>query len=243
MIRVVLVDDQTLVRQGIASLLALTPDIRVVAEAADGPAGLRLIAEQRPDVVLLDVRMPGLSGIDVLRALHGSDGPDGARPATLLLTTFDDDAVALEGIRAGARGFLLKDVTLEQLAQAVRTLATGGSLIQPVVVERVLRNRPAPATDFDRLDQPDPLTPRESEVLRLMAAGYSNKEIAEALGTAEGTVKNHTSNILSKLGVRDRTRAVLARPGARLGLTGARCRGHRLHLADGRRARQSLQVT
>ena len=209
MIRVVLVDDQTLVRQGIASLLALTPDIRVVAEAADGPAGLRLIAEQRPDVVLLDVRMPGLSGIDVLRALHASDGPDGTRPATLLLTTFDDDAVALEGIRAGARGFLLKDVTLEQLAQAVRTLATGGSLIQPVVVERVLRNRPAPATDFDRLDQPDPLTPRESEVLRLMAAGYSNKEIAEALGTAEGTVKNHTSNILSKLGVRDRTRAVL----------------------------------
>jgi DNA-binding NarL/FixJ family response regulator len=208
-IRVVLVDDQTLVRQGIASLLALTPDIRVVAEAADGAQGLRLIAEQRPDVVLLDVRMPGMSGIDVLQALAGAAGPDGARPATLLLTTFDDDAVALAGIRAGARGFLLKDVSLEQLAQAVRTLAAGGSLIQPLVIERVLRGRPAPATDFDRLEQPDPLTPRESEVLRLMAAGYSNREIAEALGTAEGTVKNHTSNILSKLGVRDRTRAVL----------------------------------
>jgi DNA-binding NarL/FixJ family response regulator len=203
MIRVVLVDDQTLVRQGIASLLALLPDIQVVAQAADGAEGLRLIAEQRPDVVLLDVRMPGQSGLDVLRALGG------AGPATLLLTTFDEDAVALEGIRAGARGFLLKDVTLEQLADAVRTLAGGGNLIQPVVVERVLRGRPPPATAFDSLEQPDPLTPRESEVLRLMAAGYSNREIGEALGTAEGTVKNHTSSILSKLGVRDRTRAVL----------------------------------
>jgi DNA-binding NarL/FixJ family response regulator len=117
--------------------------------------------------------------------------------------------VALEGIRAGARGFLLKDVTLEQLAQAVRTLAAGGTLIQPVITERVLRGRAAPATGFDSQPDPDPLTPRESEVLRLMAAGYSNREIAEALGTAEGTVKNHASNILSKLGVRDRTRAVL----------------------------------
>jgi DNA-binding NarL/FixJ family response regulator len=203
MIRVALVDDQHLVRQGIASLLALTPDIRVVAEASDGLEALRVIPTHHPDVVLLDVRMPGLTGIEVLRALGET------RPPTLLLTTFDDDAVALEGIRAGARGFLLKDVTLEQLAQAVRTLAAGGTLIQPVITERVLRGRAAPATGFDSQPDPDPLTPRESEVLRLMAAGYSNREIAEALGTAEGTVKNHASNILSKLGVRDRTRAVL----------------------------------
>ncbi len=203
MIRVVLVDDQHLVRQGIASLLALTPDIRVVAEASDGPEALRMIPASAPDVVLLDVRLPGLTGIQVLRALGD------ARPPTLLLTTFDDDAVALEGIRAGARGFLLKDVTLEQLTDAVRTLAAGGTMIQPVITERVLRGRTAPTTGFDSLDRPDPLTPRESEVLRLMAAGYSNREIAEALGTAEGTVKNHASAILSKLGVRDRTRAVL----------------------------------
>ena len=202
-IRVVLVDDQTLVRQGIASLLALTADIRVVAEASDGDQGLAVIAAAQPDVILLDVRMPGRSGIDVLRALGPGHAP------VLLLTTFDDDEIALEGIRAGARGFLLKDVSLEQLASAVRTLAGGGTLIQPALTERVLRGLSRQPTGFDSAEAPDPLTPREADVLRLLAAGYSNREIAAALGTAEGTVKNHTSNILSKLGVRDRTRAVL----------------------------------
>jgi DNA-binding NarL/FixJ family response regulator len=133
----------------------------------------------------------------------------GAAPPCILLTTFDDDAVVLEAIRAGAKGFLLKDVTLEQLAEAIRTVASGGTLIQPAVTERVLRGLEGVRRDFDSLDPPDPLTPRETEILRLMAGGYSNREIARALGAAEGTIKNHASSILSKLGVRDRTRAVL----------------------------------
>jgi DNA-binding NarL/FixJ family response regulator len=204
-IRVALVDDQTLVRQGIRSLLELSDDIRVVVEAADGAEALRVIAEARPDVVLLDVRMPKRSGLDVLRELRDS----GRAVPTMLLTTFDDDAVALEGVRAGAKGFLLKDVTLEQLTEAIRTVATGGTLIRPAVTERVMRGIEGLRPAFDSLDPPDALTPRETEVLRLMAGGYSNREIAGALGTAEGTVKNHASVILSKLGVRDRTRAVL----------------------------------
>jgi DNA-binding NarL/FixJ family response regulator len=202
-IRVVLVDDQTLVRQGIRSLLELTPDLRVVAEAADGEEALGVIAAAAADVVLLDVRMPRRSGIDVLRALAGHV------PPTILLTTFDDDAVVLEAIRSGARGFLLKDVGLEQLADAVRMVASGGTLIRPAVTERVLKSLPSLSRDFDSLDRPDPLTAREVEVLRLMSGGYSNREIASALQTAEGTVKNQVSSILSKLGVRDRTRAVL----------------------------------
>ena len=203
MIRVVLVDDQTLVRHGIRNLLALTPDVRVVAEASDGEEALQVIPAENPDAVLLDVRMPRKTGLDVLRELAGR------LPPTLLLTTFDDDAVVLEAVRLGAKGFLLKDVTLEQLAEAVRTIAGGGTMILPTVTARILRGLPSVAREFDSLDRPDPLTPREAEVLRLMAGGYSNGEIARAAGTAEGTVKNHVSSILSKLGVRDRTRAVL----------------------------------
>jgi len=205
MIRVALVDDQTLVRQGIRSLLELSDDIRVVVEAADGAEALRVIAEARPDVVLLDVRMPKRSGLEVLHDLQDS----GRAVPTVLLTTFDDDAVAFEGVRAGAKGFLLKDVTLEQLTEAIRTVAAGGSLIRPAVTERVMRGIEGMRPSFDSLDPPDALTPRETDVLRLMAGGYSNREIADALGSAEGTVKNHASVILSKLGVRDRTRAVL----------------------------------
>jgi DNA-binding NarL/FixJ family response regulator len=202
-IRVVVVDDQTLVRQGICSLLELTPDIRMVAEAKDGAEAIRLIPTVEAEVVLLDVRMPGQGGIEVLRALAGR------LPPTILLTTFDDDDVVIEAARQGAKGFLLKDVSLEQLAQAIRTVAAGGTMILPALTERVLKGLPSLRREFDSLDRPDPLTPREAEVLRLIAGGYSNREIADALGTAEGTVKNHTSSILSKLGVRDRTRAVL----------------------------------
>lgn len=205
MIRVALVDDQTLVRQGIRSLLELSDDIQVVVEAADGEEAVRVIAETRPDVVLLDVRMPKRSGLDVLRDLRDA----GRAVPAILLTTFDDDAVALEGVRAGAKGFLLKDVSLEQLTETIRTVAGGGTLIRPAVTERVMRGIEGARPAFDSLDPPDALTPRETEVLRLMAGGYNNREIAEALGTAEGTVKNHASTILSKLGVRDRTRAVL----------------------------------
>jgi DNA-binding NarL/FixJ family response regulator len=204
-IRVVLVDDQTLVRRGIRSLLELAGDVAVVAEAGDGEEALAVIRGSQPDVVLLDVRMPKKGGLDVLRELQRG----GTLPPTILLTTFDDDAVLLEGVKAGARGYLLKDVSLEQLTEAIRAVAGGGTLIRPAITERVLRGLEHVRRDFDALSPPDPLTKREVEILRLMAGGYSNREIADALGTAEGTVKNHASSILSKLGVRDRTRAVL----------------------------------
>jgi DNA-binding NarL/FixJ family response regulator len=205
MISVCLVDDQTLVRQGVKSLLDLSEDIRVVAEAADGAQAVALIPETKPDVVLLDMRMPGMSGLDVLNALRDAN----QLPPTIILTTFDDDQLVLAGLKAGARGYLLKDVSLEQLVDAVKTVATGGSLVQPVVTQRLLQGLEHMQNNFASLDRPDPLTERETEILRLMAGGYSNKEIANSLGVAEGTVKNHVSNILSKLGVRDRTRAVL----------------------------------
>lgn len=205
MIRVLLADDHNLVRQGIRTLLEISKDFEVVGEAMDGEEALALIERLRPEVVLLDVRMPKLTGIDVLRAAR----PRFPDVGIVLLTTFDEDAVVLEAVRLGARGFLLKDVSLDQLETAVRTVASGGSLILPAVTERVLRGLEKEPTQFDSAELPDPLTPREREVLRLIAAGFSNREIAEASGTAEGTVKNQASSILSKLGVRDRTRAVL----------------------------------
>ncbi|HEX3897186.1 MAG TPA: response regulator transcription factor [Rudaea sp.] len=204
-VSVCLVDDQTLVRQGIRSLLELSDDIRIVGEAADGVQALELIPKTKPDVVLLDMRMPGMSGLDVLTALAAK----GEVPPTIILTTFDDDQLVLAGLKAGARGYLLKDVSLEQLVDAVKAVASGGSLVQPVVTQRLLAGLERMQNEFTSLDRPDPLTERETEILRLMAGGYSNKEIANSLGVAEGTVKNHVSNILSKLGVRDRTRAVL----------------------------------
>ncbi|HEY6251121.1 MAG TPA: response regulator transcription factor [Candidatus Angelobacter sp.] len=205
MIRVCIVEDQTLVRHGFRSLLELTEDMKVVAEAGDGEEALQLILKTKPDVVLLDVQLPKRNGIEVLRMLKESN----QLPPTLILTTFDDDNLLLEAIRAGARGFLLKDVTLKQLTDAIRTLKAGGTLIKPVVTERILRGLQQAKPEFSSLNPPDPLTERETEVLRLMVAGYSNHEIADAVGTSEGTVKNHVSSILSKLGVRDRTRAVL----------------------------------
>jgi len=205
MISVCLVDDQTLVRQGIRSLLELSDSIRVVAEAVDGAQAVEMIPQVKPDVVLLDMRMPGMSGLDVLNAL----GKDGRLPPTIILTTFDDEQLVLAGLKAGARGYLLKDVSLDQLVDAVKVVAEGGSLVAPMVTQRLLSGLERMHNDFTSLDQPDPLTERETEILRLMAGGYSNKEIANSLGVAEGTVKNHVSNILSKLGVRDRTRAVL----------------------------------
>jgi DNA-binding NarL/FixJ family response regulator len=205
MISVLLVDDQTLVRQGVRSLLELSDNVRVVAEAADGEQAIAMIPQVKPDVVLLDMRMPGKSGLDVLHALSAND----QLPPTIILTTFDDDELVLSGLKAGAKGYLLKDVTLEQLVEAVETVAGGGSLVRPAVTQRLLAGLDRMQNSFASLDQPDPLTDREREILRLMAGGYSNKEIANSLNVAEGTVKNHVSNILSKLGVRDRTRAVL----------------------------------
>ena len=205
MIKVMLVDDQNLVRKGVRSLLELSDEIEVIAEAVDGAEAIRTIPENQPDVVLLDMRMPGLSGLDVLKELSRAD----KLPPTIILTTFDDHELVLAGIKAGARGYLLKDVSLAELVNAVKTVAEGGSIVKPAVTQRLLKGLENLQTDFYSLEQPDPLTERETEILRLMAGGYSNKEIANSLGVAEGTVKNHVSNILSKMGVRDRTRAVL----------------------------------
>lgn len=217
-VRVVVADDQTLMRQGLRSLLAISEEVAVVGEAADGDEALDQVAALAPDVLLLDLRMPGRDGIATLEALRerGTDVP------VLVLTTFDDDELVLRALRAGARGYLLKDVALEELVGAIRTLADGGSLVQPALTDRLLRalgSRPEP-DDFAELPGPQPLTPRETEVLRLLAGGYTNREIAAALFLAEGTVKNHISTVLAKLGVRDRTRAVLR--ALHLGLLGAR---------------------
>jgi DNA-binding NarL/FixJ family response regulator len=205
MIRVAVVDDQALVRQGIIGLLELSEDIEVVGEATDGDEALALLDEVEVDVLLLDLRMPKRDGIATLRAMADRE----MSTATLVLTTFDDRELVLNALNAGARGYLLKDVTFDQLHNAIRTLAEGGTLLQPALTDRLLRavgdNRP----NVLGTEQPAPLTEREQDVLRLAAAGLSNQEIAAALHLAVGTVKNHMSNVLIKLGVRDRTRAVL----------------------------------
>jgi DNA-binding NarL/FixJ family response regulator len=204
-IRVMLVDDQLLVRSGIRGLLELADDIRVVAEAANGDEALALLAGTAADVLLLDVRMPGCSGIDVLLRAQAQALP---LPPAILLTTFDDDAALLDGMRAGARGFLLKDISLERLVDGIRSVASGATLFRPGLTERTREcfetgMAGAAAAAGNRL------TARETEILALMAAGFNNGEIAGALGPSEGTIKNHVSSILAKLGVRDRVRAVL----------------------------------
>jgi DNA-binding NarL/FixJ family response regulator len=204
MIRVLIADDQMLVRQGIRTLLEMDREISVVGEAADGAEAIEQVLAASIDVLLLDIRMPGEDGIAVLRNLSARN----ALPPTLILTTFDDSDVVLDGIRAGARGFLLKDVSYQQLLAAIRAVAGGATVFQPAVTERLLRAG-GTALHVDMEAPREQLTVREAEVVRLMAGGYSNREIAEALGTAEGTVKNHVSSILAKFGVRDRTRAVL----------------------------------
>jgi DNA-binding NarL/FixJ family response regulator len=207
MIKVILVDDQTLVRSGIKGLLSLTDDISVVAEASCGEDVLPLVVHCNPDVILLDIRMPGMSGIDVLKLLK----ENGCLPPAILLTTFDDDDALLKGIHCGAKGFLLKDISLERLAEGIRSVAAGATLFQPAITERVMQSLATQGKDAGTPDHEhlEPLTTREKEILRLLAGGFNNKEIGKALGTSEGTVKNHVSSILSKLGVRDRVRAVL----------------------------------
>ena len=213
MIRVVLADDHALVREGLRTLLGMVGDIELVGEASDGLEAMQLVRATRPDVLLLDVRMPTADGLRVVRDLAA----EAHLPATLVLTTFDDEDAALDIIAAGARGFLLKDVRLEQLVDALRVLASGGRALRPGISERAERAMAdrAHVPSSNAGSQPDPaavagaITEREREVLRLLAAGYSNREIGRALFLAEGTVKNHVSNILCKLGARDRTRAVI----------------------------------
>ncbi len=210
MIRVFIADDQLLVRQGIRTLLEMDGDLSVVGEAGDGDETIARVPGLAVDALLLDIRMPQKSGLDVLRELSARN----SLPSTLILTTFDDSNVVLDGIRAGARGFLLKDVSYQQLVAAIRAVAGGATVFQPALTERLLRM--ADHVHVESATPMEPLTKREVEVVRLMAAGYSNREIAYALGTADGTVKNHVSSILAKFGVRDRTRAVLKALEARL---------------------------
>ncbi|MBM3763216.1 MAG: response regulator transcription factor [Acidobacteria bacterium] len=204
MIRILLVEDQMIVRRGI-NLLATIPDIEVIGEAADGEEALAKARSLQPQVVVMDILLPKMTGIEILNQLQ----QDPHSPPVLLLTTFDEDPLFLQAIQAGARGFFLKDVSVERLAESIRAVAAGKTLFQPALKERVVRAVQQRGNDFEHLSHPDPLTPRKTDVLRLIAAGYSNREIGESLSLTEGSVKNHTSSVLSKLGARDRTRAVL----------------------------------
>jgi DNA-binding NarL/FixJ family response regulator len=208
-IRIVVADDQEVVRAGFGALLDTQPDFSVVGSAADGAEAIRVCREQRPDVVLMDVRMPGMDGIEATRRI-AADAGEGQGPRILMLTTFDLDEYVYDALGAGASGFLLKDVTAERLFDAVRVVAAGQALLAPTVTRRLiaefarLRPRPSPPTNLLRV-----LTPRETDVLRLVAEGLSNPEIAARLVVSEETVKTHVSRVLSKLGLRDRTQAVV----------------------------------
>jgi DNA-binding NarL/FixJ family response regulator len=204
-IRVGVVEDQTLVREGLERLLMLTPDIRVTMRANDGEQGIALLRATDLDVLLVDLRMPGKNGVDVLREAERIK----ANIPCIVLTTFDDDQDLLDCMRLGARGVLQKDVTLDTLSDAIRLVFTGGTLHLPAQTQRVMERLQARSTKTIRDTPVEKLTDRELQVLRLMFAGLSNAEIAYALHMSEGTVKNHVSSILGKLGARDRIRAVL----------------------------------
>ncbi|MFE5808804.1 response regulator transcription factor [Streptomyces sp. NBC_01232] len=206
-IKVMIADDQMMVRQGFTVLLNAQPDIEVVGQAVDGADAVAKVAELAPDVVLMDIRMPGMGGIEATSVITGV--PDAA-VKVLVLTTFDLDEYVYEALRAGASGFLLKDASADQLAEAVRVVAAGEALLSPNITKRLI-------TEFSRLGAPrapsrariEALTERETEVLSLIAQGLSNAEISEHLVLAEQTVKTHVSRILVKLGLRDRTQAAV----------------------------------
>ena len=201
MIRVLLADDHRLVRTGFRVILDLEDDITVVGEAADGAEAVALAAGHRPDVVLMDVEMPGVDGLEATRRITAADGP-----AVLILTTFDRDDYLFAALQAGASGFLLKNSTPESLIEAVRVIARGDALLAPEITGRVIATFAQPRHEGRRLPE---LTPREHEVLVALAGGATNAEIATALQLGETTVKTHVSRVLTKLGARDRTQAVV----------------------------------
>lgn len=198
-IKVLLVEDQTLMRQGLKTILELEPGTTVVGEAADGESGVRMALELRPDVILMDVQLPGISGVDATAAICAA----WPTARVIILTTFDRDDYVYQGVRAGAMGFLLKDTPAENLVQTIQKVHAGEIFIQPEIASRTLRELVRPKTDLL-----EPLSEREREVLILIAQGLSNRDIAEKLVLSEGTVKNHVSNILNKLQAENRTHAV-----------------------------------
>lgn len=211
MIRVLLVDDQRLMRDGMKTLLSLEPDLQVAGEAGNGAEGVQQALLLRPDVVLMDIRMPGMNGVEATREIRR------ALPETrvLVLTTFDDDNLVMEALLEGAAGYLTKDLPAEEIAEAVRKVQTGGVVMPPPIAAKVvaeLARRTASQASAPRPEDGralEQLTERERDVLRLLGQGYSNKEIGEALYITEGTAKNHVSSVIDKLGLRDRTQAAL----------------------------------
>jgi DNA-binding NarL/FixJ family response regulator len=199
-IRIVLADDEQLVREGLRLILELQPDMEVVGEAADGAAALAAVGDLEPDVLLLDVRMPVMDGLQVLERLSDS------AVRVLVLTTYDTDALVYQALRAGAGGFLLKDVPRSQLLHAVRTVAAGDELLSPAITRRLVERFLAPVPLSPKLDR---LTERETDVLRLVASGLSNAEVAASLFVSEATVKTHLAHVFTKLDLRDRAQAVV----------------------------------
>lgn len=210
MIRVLLVDDQRLMRDGMKTLLSLEPDLQVVGEAGNGLEGVQQAMALRPDVVLMDIRMPGMNGVDATREIRRSL----SETRVLVLTTFDDDDLVMDALLEGAAGYLTKDLPAEEIAESVRKVCSGGVVMPPPIAAKVVnelarRNAAIPSTPKEDKAILEQLTDREQEVLRLLGQGYSNKEIGEALFITEGTAKNHVSNVIEKLGLRDRTQAAL----------------------------------
>jgi DNA-binding NarL/FixJ family response regulator len=207
LIRVLLADDQRVVREGLGTLLGLLDGIELVGTAADGEEALALVSEHDPDIVLMDLRMPRLDGIEAIRRLTER----GERPAAIALTTYADDASVLGALRAGARGYLTKDAGAEEIRDAVQAVARGDVALDPAAQRQVVAalSEPAPPTSAAGPDLPDELTPREAEVLALIAAGLTNSEIAERLVVSAATVKSHVNHIFAKIGARDRAQAVV----------------------------------